>query len=519
VAARAEPAAPVEDRPLLYTRNQPLLLAAVILVSICQFLDATIANVALPHMRAALGASADSISWVLTTFIIATAVSTPITGWLSDRVGSRRLFLVSTLLFLLTSAACGAATSLTEMVAFRALQGVAAAFIGPMTLTIMFDISPPSKQAMTLAVFSMIVMVAPISGPFLGGLITEYLNWRWVFYVNLPLGIPALLLLWWLLPSRPIDRRSLDLFGFLMIGAALVAFQLMLDRGQHKGWFDSWEIVIELLVGISAAWVFVVHSRQTATPLFRRELYKNGNFMLSLAFMAVMGIGVVGLSSVLPMMFETIYGYPVVDTGLMMAPRGIGVMISSLFAGAIMRRVDARLIMSIGCLCAASGMYSMTFWSLEMDAKPILLASFVQGIGFGFITSPMNLLAFSTLAPALRPDGSGLSALFRSMGGSVGISVIVTMLGRNQQISHADLAAHVSTSALPPGVLANGVGMMSQAGAIAAMIDGEVSRQAMMIAFLDSFYLLSFILLAFTPLPFLLKRPAQVRSEGPPLIE
>jgi len=507
---------PIDERPLLETRNRPLLLMAVIAVSICQFLDATIANVALPHMQAALGASADSISWVLTTFIIATAIATPITGWLSDRVGSRRLFISAVLLFLLTSAACGAANTLEEMVVFRGLQGVSAAFIGPLTLTIMFDISAPSKQAMTLSIFSMIVMVAPVSGPFLGGLITEYLNWRWIFYVNLPLGIPALILLWLLLPSRPIERRSLDLFGFVAIGVGLGALQLVLDRGAHKDWFESWEIVIELLVAISAFWVFVLHSRSTATPLFKRDVYKNGNFMISLAFMAVMGIAVVGLSSVLPMMFQTIYGYPVIETGLMMAPRGIGVMISSLLAGAIMRRFDGRILISIGCVIVSLGMFSMTRWSLEMDSTPILLAAFIQGFGFGFITAPMNLLAFSTLDPALRPDGSSLSSLFRSIGGSVGISIIVTMLARNQQVSHADLAAHVTASSLPGMDLS---GLPAIGSGLFAMIDGELARQSLMIAFLDNFYMLSWMLLVFTPLPFLLKKARRFGGNSPPPME
>ncbi|MBV1686847.1 DHA2 family efflux MFS transporter permease subunit [Novosphingobium sp. G106] len=505
---------------MLQTRNRPLLLAAVMAVSICQFLDATIANVALPHMQAALGASSGSISWVLTTFIVTTAIATPITGWLSDRVGSRRLFISATLLFLLTSAACGAATSLPEMVLFRGLQGIAAAFIGPLTLTIMFDISAPSKQAMTVAVFSMIVMVAPISGPFLGGFLTEYLNWRWIFYVNLPLGIPALALLWLLLPSRPLERRPLDIFGFVMIGVGLASLQLMLDRGQHNDWFNSWETIFELLIALCAIWVFVLHSRDTATPLFKRELYKNTNFLFSLAFMAVMGIAVVGLSSVLPMMFQTIYGYPVMETGLMMGPRGIGVMISSLLAGVLARQVDPRLIMSVGYVIAAAGMFSMTRWAIEMDSTPILLASFVQGIGFGFVTSPMNLLAFATLSPAVRPDGSSLSSLFRSLGGSIGISIIVMMLARNQQVSHADLAAHVVGYSTPALDMQASPDQVSELGAgTLAAIEGQVSRQALMIAYLDNFYMLSWVLLAFAPLPYLLKRPPRMGANPPPPME
>ncbi|MFT4025479.1 MAG: MDR family MFS transporter [Novosphingobium sp.] len=513
-------AVPIEDKPLLAVKHRGLLLVGVMLVSISQFLDATIANVALPYMKTALGASTDSVSWVLTSFIIATAIFTPITGWLSDRIGSRNLFLGSTLMFLITSAACGAATSLPEMVIFRALQGAAAAFIGPLTMTIMFDISAPSKQAMTMALFSLIVMVAPISGPTIGGFLTEYLNWRWIFYVNLPFGVPALVIMWFLLPSRPVIARRLDLFGFAAIGLALAAMQLALDRGQSRDWFDSWEIVAEAVVALSCLWMFVIHSRQVRAPLFNRAIYQNGNFMLSICFMGIMGLAVVGLSSILPMMFQSIYGYPVIDTGMMMAPRGVGVMISSLLAGWVIKYVDVRGLMCGGFLVAAASMYYMTTWSLDMDVEPILLASFFQGLGFGAIVAPMNLIAFATLDPALRPDGSGLMALFRSLGGSIGISIIVSQLARNQQVSHADIGSHVTADIVPSLDLPAVVDRVPGIGnGLMAMIDGEVTRQAMMISFLDVFHLLAWVLIAFAPLPFLLKNPRQAAQPRVPVME
>jgi DHA2 family multidrug resistance protein len=519
-ASRASAPAPIEDKPLLEVRHRGLLLFAVMLVSISQFLDATIANVALPPMKTALGASNDTVSWVLTSYIIATAIFTPITGWLSDRLGSRNLFLGSTLIFLIASALCGAAQNLPEMVAFRVIQGTAAAFVGPLTMTIMFDISAPSKQPMTLALFSMIVMVAPISGPTIGGLLTEYLNWRWIFYVNLPIGIPALILLWWLLPSRPVIRRRLDVMGFASIALALGAMQLALDRGHQKDWFDSWEIIAEVVVAISCLWIFVVHSRATAHPLFNRGLYLNRNFMLSISLMGIMGLAVVGLSAVLPMMFQTIYGYPVIDTGLMMAPRGVGVMIASLFSGWAMKHVDARVLMSFGFLIAAWSMWTMTTWTIVMDVEPILVASFFQGIGFGMIVAPMNLIAFATLHPSLRPDGSSLMALSRSLGGSIGISIIVSQLARNQQISHADIGSNVTATVLPsidlPALADRGQGVGS---AIIAMIEGEVSRQALMIAYLDNFYMLFWVLVAFIPLPFLLKSTKAPAAKAQPVFE
>lgn len=506
-SSAAAPAGAIDDRPVLETRNRPLVMAAVVAVTMCMFFDATIANVALPHMRAQLGASSDQISWVLTSFMIAQAIATPITGWLSDRLGSRNLFLGATALFLLASAACGAATSLSAMIVFRVIQGIAAAFIGPMSQTTMFDITPPSKQGMAMAIFGIMVMVGPITGPALGGFLTEYLSWRWIFYVNLPIGIPAFAILWWGLPSRPISARRLDLFGFVAIAIALGAMQLALDRGQHKDWFESWEIIIEAIIALSALWIFIIHTRTAPEPLFRRELWANRPFLFAISFMAVLGISVIGLSAVLPMLFQSIYGYSVIDSGLMLAPRGLGVVLTSFVAGWVIRNYDFRLSICLGYLLAAFGMWSMTGWSLVMDKDIIYLAIFIQGLGLGMIFSPINLMAFSTLPPSDRPDGASLLALARSFGGSIGISLIVTMLSRSQQTNHADIGAHVTSNSVPGFDWSGMIDRMGGAGAgVMVMIDSEVNRQAMMIAFLDSFYLMAIGLAVLAPLPFILKR-------------
>jgi DHA2 family multidrug resistance protein len=255
--------------------------------------------------------------------------------------------------------------------------------------------------------------------------------------------------------------------------------------------------------------------------LFKRELFANRNFLAGLAFMGVLGMSVVGLSAVLPTMFQTIYGYPVMDTGLLMAPRGIGVMITSMLAGYLARHFDFRMVIFTGYLIAAAGMWYMTGWALDMGSTPILIASFLQGLGFGMIVSPMNVMAFSSLSPQLRPDGSSLMALFRSFGGSVGISLIVTLLARNQQVSHADLAAHVTANSVPGFDLPAVVDRLPGIGSgLLEAINGEVSRQALMIAFLDNFYLLTWLMLAFAPLPLLLKKPRPLaRDERLPVTE
>jgi MFS transporter, DHA2 family, multidrug resistance protein len=499
---------PADDRPTLESRHTGLLMVAVMGMSVCQFLDLTIANVALPHMQTSLGASMESISWVLTSFIIAGVVVLPMTGWLSDRVGSRNLFIGASVVFVLSSMLCGAATSLTQMVIFRALQGMASAFIGPLSQTIIFDINRPSKQTQAMSLWGMVVMIGPISGPFLGGFLTETLNWRWVFYVNLPIGIPALAILWWLLPSRPLVQRQLDIFGVAILGLALGALQLMLDRGQHQDWFDSSEIVVELMIALSALWIFFVHARRTKTPLFDRDMIRNPNFAMGLIFMVVLGIANVALSSVLPTMYQRIYGYNVMDTGVLMAPRGLGVFVTMIVTSRLMGKLDSRLLISGGYLIAAASLWTMTRWSLDMGSREIVISGFIQGLGLGFVFVPVNLIAFSTLAPRYRTDGTTMLTLFRNLGGSFGISVTVAILARNIQTSHADIAAHVTSFNVPAIDPAGAAALLGSPGAAGlAMIDGEVNRQAAMVAYLDNFYMMFWLVLSFVPLSWLLKKP------------
>ncbi len=509
---------PLIDEPTLASRHTGWLMAAVMGVSICQFLDMTIANVALPHMRTSLGASMESISWVLTSFIIAGVLVLPLTGWLSDRLGSRNLFIGATIMFVLSSMACGAATSLTQMVFFRAIQGMASAFIGPMSQTIMFDINRPSKQAQAMSIWGMVVMIGPISGPFIGGFLTETLNWRWVFYVNLPIGIPALIVLWWLLPSRPVVRRQLDVFGATILGLSLGALQLMLDRGQSKDWFDSWEIVIELLFALSAFWVFLVHTKSVRHPLFEKAMVVDPNFLMGLMFMMILGVANVALSSVLPTMYQSVYGYDVMDTGMLMAPRGCGVFLTMLITNRLMGKVDSRILISVGYLIAALSLWTMTRWSLDMGRDQILISGFIQGLGLGFVFVPVNLIAFATLSAKYRTDGTTMMTLFRNLGSSFGISVIVTILSKNIQVSHSDIAANI-TSFNVPAVDPASVGAMfgSLGGGMLAILDGEVNRQAAMVAYLDNFYMLFWLMLCFVPLSWVLKKPKAIMGLEQPV--
>ncbi|MEH3037242.1 MAG: DHA2 family efflux MFS transporter permease subunit [Sphingomonas adhaesiva] len=498
-------AAPAAGTPMLPVEHRGILTIGVMGAMVMQILDTTIANVALPHMQTSLGATVDTVTWVLTSYIVATAIALPATGWLSDRIGSRNLFLVSVGVFVIASMLCGVANSLPLMVAFRIVQGVAAAFINPLSQTAMLDINPPERAAKAMSVWGMGVMVGPIMGPVIGGFLTENYNWRWVFYVNVPVGLLTLAILWWQLPSRPRARRTFDYLGFIYVGLAVAAFQLMLDRGQTEDWFSSWEIVAEGLIAIAALWMAVIHLATARKPLFDRELFRNRNLVMGMLFMVVIGISTMAPMALLPPMLQQLFGYPVIDTGMMMAPRGVGVLATMWIAGQLMGKVDTRIVIVVGLILFAGSLRMMAGYSLEMDYWPVVTAGFIQGLGMGFVFMPLNALAFATLDNRYRTDGASILNLMRSIGQSAGISMVTVMLARNIQTSHADLGAHVTDQTLPAADLLARVPALGQTAA--AFADAMVNREAAMIAYVDDFYLMAWISIAVVPLVFLLRKP------------
>ena len=500
-------AEPTLGQPALQVRYRWLVTIGVMGAMVMQILDTTIANVALGHMMTSLGATLDTITWVLTSYIIATAIALPATGWLSDRLGSRNLFLIAVGGFVAASMLCGTAISLEEMVLFRVFQGVFAAFINPLSQTAMLDINPPERAAKAMSVWGMGVMVGPILGPVIGGWLTDSYNWRWCFYINVPVGALTFAILWFLLPSRPRVKRSFDAIGFAFIGIAVASFQLMLDRGQQQDWFSSWEIRIEAMIAAAALWAGLVHLSTAAKPLFDRHLFKNRNLTVGMFFMIIIGISTMAPMALLPPMLQQLFGYPVVDTGIMMAPRGVGVLFTMWLGGQIMGKVDARYMVMVGLVIFAYSLRQMAGWSLEMDFWPVVISGFVQGLGMGLVFMPLNSLAFATLDGRYRTDGASLLNLMRSIGQSAGISMVTVLLARNTQISHADIASHVTRGAIPGldlgaldqfGVLSDSVFMMA---------DGMINQQAAMIAYVDDFYLMAWISILVLPLVLLLQKP------------
>ncbi len=495
------------DVATLPVRHHGLLTLAVMMASIMQILDTTIANVALPHMESSLGATSETVTWALTSYLVASAIAIPITGWLSERIGSRNLFIWAVIAFTASSLLCGAATGLTEMVLFRALQGISAAFIGPLSQTVLMDINPPSRQAKAMALWGMGIMVGPIMGPVIGGWLTENYNWRWVFLINVPLGLVTIALMLWLLPSRPRTARRFDLFGFSMLALGLASLQLMLDRGTQLDWLDSSEILIEGAIAIGCLWMFGVHMIWGRQPLFDRSLLGNPNMSAALLFMLVVGMVMFASMALLPPMLQQLFGYSVLDTGLLLAPRGIGIFISMAIAGRLVTRIDPRYLMVTGACITSYSLWMMTGWSLDMSWQPMVVAGLVQGVGMGLVFIPLNMTAFSTLQPQHRTDGASLLNLSRSIGASVGISAMTALLARNIQVSHSDLASHITDSSLSvvDSSVAERLGSVGDAAMMA--INGEVNRQAAMVAYIDDFHAMMIVNLVAIPLLLLLRRP------------
>jgi len=488
------------------------VMAAVLL----QVLDTTIANVALPHMQASLGATQESINWVLTSYIIASAIALPMSGWLADRIGRKRLLLISVIGFTIASTLCAMATSLVEMVGFRAIQGVSGAFIVPLAQATLFDINPREKHGQAMALFGGGVMIGPILGPVLGGWLTDSYNWRWVFLVNLPVGVLCFFLMTAFMPTTGTHKRRFDLFGFALLGIGLAGLQLFLDRGQQQDWFDSWEIIIELGVAIAGFWMFLVHTITSDHPLWDRAMFADRNFASALVFMVITGVLLLAGLALLPPLLQNLYGYSVLQSGFLTAPRGIGTLMSMLIAGRLTGKMDARILVAIGVVLMGISLWMMTGFAIDQPSWPVILSGVVQGLGLGLIFVPLQTLAFATLPARDRTTGAALLNLARNVGGSVGISIVSFQLVRMAQVAHADMAAHITDSMIPtldPNVLAT---FGNQATSIAAFINAEITRQALFIAYLDDFKLMMWV--SFFVLPLLLLMRNSRKADDTPLV-
>ena len=488
--------------------SQALITAGTMLATAIQSLDATIANVALPYMQGSLSATQDQISWVLTSYIVAVAVMTPATGWITARFGRKRVFLISVAGFTVVSMLCGIATSMAEMVIFRVLQGVFGAALAPLSQSTLLDAYPREKHGQAMSIWALGVTVAPILGPTLGGYLTEYYNWRWVFYINLPLGgLGFFLILISVKETRYGEAPRFDWTGFIFLSIAIAALQLFLDRGQIKDWLSATEIILEIVVAVLFFYFFLVHIFTHKTPFVRPALFADRNFSACLVIIFVIGIILFATLALLPPLMHDLLNYPVMTSGLLIAPRGIGTMIAMLIVGRIVNRVDPRALIFVGFAFVAFSLWQMTKFSLDIGAKELIVTGIFQGIGLGFAWVPLTTLAFSTLEDQARTEAAGLFNLVRNVGSSVGISVVTTILARSSQQNHAIMVENIhpfnrllDPQALPPLLNIDNIRGI-------AILNAEINRQAAMMGYLNDFGIMMWAAIFAAFLVFLLRKP------------
>jgi DHA2 family multidrug resistance protein len=472
-------------------------------------LDQTIANVALPYMQGSLSATYDEITWVLTSYITAAAIMTAPVGWLSSRFGRKYLFITCLIGFTVTSMMCGAAQSLTEMVAFRLLQGVFGAALVPLSQATMMDIYPPEQRGTAMAIWGVGVMVGPILGPTLGGYLTEMYNWRWVFYINLPFGVLATLGLLFCMPrSFGNFNMRFDWIGFGVLSLGIGGLQMMLDRGQNQDWFTSNEIITEAVLGGLGVYLFIAHMLTAKKPFIPPVLFRDRNFAAGLLLMFVTGTILVSSSSLMAPWLQNLANYPVETAGLIMAPRGIGTMAAMLFGGRLSNRMDPRILMAGGILALSWSMWDMTAWTPDVSQWQIIVTIVIQGAGLGFIFLPLQVLAFATLAPQYRTDGASLFSLFRNIGAAIGVSVTSAMLSHNTQVLHEQIGSLVTpfNRALQDGgAVARAWNPAHPHGA--AALDAMVNQQAQIIAYINDYRMMIFTTLPSLLLLLLMRRP------------
>ena len=484
--------------------------------TLMQALDSTIANVALPYMQGSLLTTSDQITWVLTSYIIAAAIMTSPVGWLAGRFGRKNFFITCLVGFTLASMLCGVAQSLTQMVAFRLLQGIFGAALVPLSQATIMDLYPPEQRGSAMAIWGMGVMVGPILGPTLGGYLTEVYDWRWVFFINLPFGALAISGLWFFLRD---EKRGLasafDWTGFFVLSLGIGALQMMLDRGGELDWFASPEVWLELALAALGLYLFAVHVALAEKPFLSPRIFADVNFTTGFLVMFAVGMVLLASSALLAPYLQTMGGYPVRDAGLLMVPRGLGTIFAMMVAGRLTNRVDPRLLMVLGIGALAYSFWEMATWTPAVTPFTLSWVTAIQGFGLGFVFIPLQVLAFATLPAQFRTDGAALFSLVRNVGSAIGVSVASFMLAQNTQIVHAQLAEGLT-----------GFNHMLQTGgaylfwntatyAGRAALNGEVSRQALAVAYTNDFKLMFWVSLPTALLVLLMRRPRQAQKAAP----
>ncbi len=469
--------------------------------TIMQALDTTIANVALPYMQGTLSASQDQINWVLTSYIVAAAIMTAPVGWIANRFGRKRIFIICSGGFTIASVLCGLAQDINQMVLFRLLQGVFGAALVPLSQAVMLDSYALHERAKAMSIWGMGVMMGPIMGPSLGAWLTETYSWHWVFFVNLPFGVFTVLGLMVFMDETKKDLKlRFDWFGFAALAVGIGSLQIALDRGEQLGWTESNEIIAEFIVSIVGFYYFFAHSLTTAKPFIQFAIFKDKNFVGGCVFMAVMGLVLFSTMALSSPYLQNVIGYPIITAGLLLASRGCGTFVAMMLVGKMLRYIEARTLIVAGLGLTCLSLFYMTGWTDQTGVPEIVTLSIVQGFGFGLVFVPLSTVAFLTLPNHLRTDGTSMLTLMRNVASSIGISVVIAQLTEGSRRTYAILSQHVNpfNHAMQMPDVRSMIDMSTDKGR--AMMDAMVGLQAQMIAFAQDYQMVMIFTLCAIPL-------------------
>jgi DHA2 family multidrug resistance protein len=499
--------------------QRPLVTVCAMAATIMQALDTTIANVALPYMQGSLSASLDQINWVLTSYIVASAIMTAPIGWIADRFGRKKLFILCTAGFTIASMLCGLAENIDEMVAFRLLQGMFGAALVPLSQAVLLDSYSAEERGSAMAIWGIGVMLGPIMGPTLGAWLTDNYNWHWVFFINLPVGVVTVIGLMLFMDETPQQQQlRFDWFGFLALAVGIGAMQLMLDRGEQLGWFESTEVLAETIVSAIGFYFFFAHSLTTDRPFVRFDIFKDRNYVGGCLFMVVIGLVLFGTMALVTPFMQNVLGYPILTAGLLLAARGVGTLLAMMMVGRLMKIIPPRYLVLAGMLLAAFTLGQMVDFTDQTSSRTIVVVSVAQGVGLGLVFVPLSTVAFATLPGHLRTDGTAILTLVRNLGSSVGISVVIAQLTSTTSGMHARLSEFVTpfndALAMPDAAMLNPASDLGR-----AMMDRVLTQQATIIAYANDFKLLMYLTLATIPFVFVIgvarAGPAAPESSAP----
>jgi MFS transporter, DHA2 family, multidrug resistance protein len=520
-----KPAAPgsPEWRP---EANPWLITAAVMLATFMEVLDTTVVSVALPHIAGSLSATTDEATWVLTSYLVSNAIVLPASGWFARYFGRKRFLIACIIIFTLSSFLCGIAGSLAILIVARIVQGAGGGALQPLSQAILLESFPPEKRGMAMAAFAIGVVVAPILGPTLGGWLTDYYSWRWAFYINIPIGVLAVFMVNIFVEDPPYIRAAkpgkIDATGFFLMASCLATLQVVLDRGQQVDWFSAPWIGWFTFISVSSLIAFGIWERRVAEPIVDLCVFKNRNFLVGTLLILMVGVALYSAITLLPLYLQTLMGYPALQTGIAVSPRGLGAFLMMPLVGYLTGRLDIRLLVGTGFIIVGFSLWEFAGINLDISVWSIVWPMILTGVGLAMIFVPLSTVTMGTLSQDQMGNASGIFNLLRNVGGSVGISMVTTLLAREEQIRQSDLISRVALGDLVYGPRSSSLQKYLQrffdqpqaARKAQGALYGELQRQATLLSYVNNFRLLSFLCFCCVAAVLLLKK-VKPKGAGP----